>query len=227
MRRILPVVGVVVLVLVLGFVVLGSCSGSSKADQYRSYVQDVNSVARQSNDRRQGARRRALQPGAHAEPGDARGSRASSRGRAPPRRRPRRSSRRARSSSRSSSATCCRRCSTARWRCRICRRRSRWRSPARPDTPPTEAQRTRRRQRLQRADRLRRRLRRELPAPRTGAAEGGERHRRADHGVGLEPLPRARQPGRQRQRRSGSSRCATPARRSRARTAPSAPRSTG
>jgi Tfp pilus assembly protein PilP len=49
MRRILPVVGVVVLVLVLGFVVLGSCSGSSKADAYRSYVQDVNSVARQSN----------------------------------------------------------------------------------------------------------------------------------------------------------------------------------
>jgi outer membrane murein-binding lipoprotein Lpp len=49
MRRILPVVGVVVLVLVLGFVVLGSCSGTSKADQYRSYVQDVNSVARQSN----------------------------------------------------------------------------------------------------------------------------------------------------------------------------------
>ena len=49
MRRILPVVGVVVLVLVLGFVVLGSCSGSSAADQYRSYVQDVNSVARQSN----------------------------------------------------------------------------------------------------------------------------------------------------------------------------------
>ena len=49
MRRILPVVGVVVLVLVLGFVVLGSCSGSSAADQYRSYVTDVNSVARQSN----------------------------------------------------------------------------------------------------------------------------------------------------------------------------------
>jgi outer membrane murein-binding lipoprotein Lpp len=49
MRRILPVVGVVVLVLVLGFVVLGSCGGTSKADQYRSYVQDVNSVARQSN----------------------------------------------------------------------------------------------------------------------------------------------------------------------------------
>jgi hypothetical protein len=49
MRRILPVVGVVVLVLVLGFVVLGSCSGESKADAYRSYVQDVNSVARQSN----------------------------------------------------------------------------------------------------------------------------------------------------------------------------------
>ena len=49
MRRILPVVGVVVVVLVLGFVVLGSCSGDSKADQYRSYVQDVNSVARQSN----------------------------------------------------------------------------------------------------------------------------------------------------------------------------------
>jgi hypothetical protein len=49
MRRILPVVGVVVLVLVLGFVVLGSCGGSSKADKYRSYVQDVNSVARQSN----------------------------------------------------------------------------------------------------------------------------------------------------------------------------------
>ena len=49
MRRILPVVGVVVLVLVLGFVVLGSCSGSSAADKYRSYVQDVNSVARQSN----------------------------------------------------------------------------------------------------------------------------------------------------------------------------------
>src|SRR3954464_12295063 len=49
MRRILPVVGVVVLVLVLGFVVLGSCSGSSKADAYRSYVQDVNSVASQSN----------------------------------------------------------------------------------------------------------------------------------------------------------------------------------
>jgi hypothetical protein len=48
MRRILPVVGVVVLVLVLGFVVLGSCSGDSKADQYRSYVQDVNSVARNS-----------------------------------------------------------------------------------------------------------------------------------------------------------------------------------
>ena len=37
------------LVLVLGFVVLGSCSGSSAADQYRSYVADVNSVARQSN----------------------------------------------------------------------------------------------------------------------------------------------------------------------------------
>ncbi|HET6174859.1 MAG TPA: hypothetical protein VFD90_19815 [Gaiellales bacterium] len=49
MRRILPVVGVVVLVLVLGFVVLGSCGGSSAADQYRSYVTDVNSVARQSN----------------------------------------------------------------------------------------------------------------------------------------------------------------------------------
>ena len=49
MRRILPVVGVVVLVLVLGFVVLGSCSGSSVADQYRSYVTDVNAVARQSN----------------------------------------------------------------------------------------------------------------------------------------------------------------------------------
>ena len=49
MRRILPVVGVVVLVLVLGFVVLGSCSGDSAADKYRSYVQDVNSVARQSN----------------------------------------------------------------------------------------------------------------------------------------------------------------------------------
>jgi hypothetical protein len=49
MRRILPVVGVVVLVLVLGFVVLGSCSGSSKADAYRSYVQDVNSVTRQSS----------------------------------------------------------------------------------------------------------------------------------------------------------------------------------
>ena len=49
MRRILPVVGVVVLVLVLGFVVLGSCSGDSAADKYRSYVRDVNSVARQSN----------------------------------------------------------------------------------------------------------------------------------------------------------------------------------
>ncbi len=49
MRRILPVVGIVVLVLVLGFVVLSSCSGSSAADKYRSYVQDVNSVARQSN----------------------------------------------------------------------------------------------------------------------------------------------------------------------------------
>ena len=49
MRRILLVVGVVVLVLVLGFVILNSCSGSSKADAYRSYVQDVNSVARQSN----------------------------------------------------------------------------------------------------------------------------------------------------------------------------------
>jgi hypothetical protein len=49
MRRILPVVGVVVLVLVLGFVVLGSCSGSSAADQYRSYVTDVNAVARESN----------------------------------------------------------------------------------------------------------------------------------------------------------------------------------
>src|SRR4029077_13572053 len=49
MRRILVVVGVVVLVLVLGFVILNSCSGSSKADAYRSYVQDVNSVARQSN----------------------------------------------------------------------------------------------------------------------------------------------------------------------------------
>jgi hypothetical protein len=48
MRRILPVVGVIVLVVVLGFVVFGSCSGSSKADAYRSYVNDVNSVARQS-----------------------------------------------------------------------------------------------------------------------------------------------------------------------------------
>jgi len=36
-------------VLVLAFVVLSSCSGSSAADKYRSYVQDVNSVARQSN----------------------------------------------------------------------------------------------------------------------------------------------------------------------------------
>jgi hypothetical protein len=44
MRRILPVVGVVVLVLVLGFVVLGSCSGSSQADAYRTYVRDVDSV---------------------------------------------------------------------------------------------------------------------------------------------------------------------------------------
>lgn len=41
--------GVIVLVLVLGFVILNSCSGTSKADAYRSYVQDVNSVARQSN----------------------------------------------------------------------------------------------------------------------------------------------------------------------------------
>jgi hypothetical protein len=49
MRRILPVVGVVVLVLVLGFVVLGSCSGSSQADAYRAYVADVNSVTAQSN----------------------------------------------------------------------------------------------------------------------------------------------------------------------------------
>jgi Tfp pilus assembly protein PilP len=49
MRRILPVVGVVVLVLVLAFVVLGSCSGSSAADKYRSYVTDVNAVARESN----------------------------------------------------------------------------------------------------------------------------------------------------------------------------------
>jgi hypothetical protein len=48
MRRILPVVGVVVLVLVLGFVVFGSCSGSSKADAYRAYVRDVNAVAHQS-----------------------------------------------------------------------------------------------------------------------------------------------------------------------------------
>jgi Tfp pilus assembly protein PilP len=48
MRRILPVVGVVVLVLVLGFVVLGSCGGSSQADAYRTYVSDVNSVANQS-----------------------------------------------------------------------------------------------------------------------------------------------------------------------------------
>ncbi|HEY3612420.1 MAG TPA: hypothetical protein VGK92_01875 [Gaiellales bacterium] len=48
MRRILPLVGVVVLVLVLGFVVLGSCGGSSKADAYRNYVRDVNAVADQS-----------------------------------------------------------------------------------------------------------------------------------------------------------------------------------
>jgi len=48
MRRILPVVGVVVLVLVLGFVVLGSCGGSSQSDAYRTYVSDVNSVAKQS-----------------------------------------------------------------------------------------------------------------------------------------------------------------------------------
>ena len=48
MRRILPLVGVVVLVLVLGFVVFGSCSGSSKADAYRNYVRDVNAVADQS-----------------------------------------------------------------------------------------------------------------------------------------------------------------------------------
>jgi Tfp pilus assembly protein PilP len=48
MRRILPLVGVVVLVLVLGFVVFGSCSGSSKADAYRTYVKDVNTVADQS-----------------------------------------------------------------------------------------------------------------------------------------------------------------------------------
>lgn len=48
MRRILPVVGVVVLVLVLGFVVLGSCGGSSQSDAYRTYVNDVNSVAKQS-----------------------------------------------------------------------------------------------------------------------------------------------------------------------------------
>jgi hypothetical protein len=48
MRRILPLVGVVVLVLVLGFVVFGSCSGSSKADAYRTYVRDVNAVAHQS-----------------------------------------------------------------------------------------------------------------------------------------------------------------------------------
>ena len=43
--------------------------------------------------RRQGARRRALQPGADARPGDRAGRRASSRAHAPPRRRPRRSSR--------------------------------------------------------------------------------------------------------------------------------------
>ncbi|MDX6539383.1 MAG: hypothetical protein QOI71_993 [Gaiellales bacterium] len=48
MRRILPLVGVVVLVLVLGFVVFGSCSGSSKADAYRRYVRDVNAVVNQS-----------------------------------------------------------------------------------------------------------------------------------------------------------------------------------
>jgi hypothetical protein len=48
MRRILPLVGVVVLVLVLGFVVLGSCSGSSKADAYRNYVNQVDQVVRGS-----------------------------------------------------------------------------------------------------------------------------------------------------------------------------------
>src|SRR3954454_15403115 len=48
MRRILPLVGVVVLVLVLGFVVFGSCGGSSKADAYRKYVRDVKAVAHQS-----------------------------------------------------------------------------------------------------------------------------------------------------------------------------------
>ena len=114
MRRILPVVGVVVLVLVLGLrrprLVLRLVEGRrlpllrAGRELRRAPVEH----------RRQGARRRALQPGADARPGHHARSRASSPRRRRPRRRPRRSSRRARSSSRISSATCCRRCSTAR-----------------------------------------------------------------------------------------------------------------
>ncbi len=75
------------------------------------------------------------------------------------------------------------------------------------------------RRRLRRADRLRRRLRGQLPAPGAATAEGRQRHGRAHHGVGLGHLPRAREPVARTATGSGSSRCAAQARRRRARAA--------
>ena len=211
MRRILPVVGVVVLVLVLGFVVLGSCSGSSQADKYRSYVQDVNSVARQSNTDAKTldaalynqeltpdqvtARVASLIPRRERRRDDGRRAQAGRR----------------RSRSRTCSATCCRRCSTARWRCRSSRPRSRGRWPARPTRRDRGAARCGG-QRLQRADRLRRRLRGELPAPVPGDPEARRTSptppssRRSGRS---RPSSRTRMPT---ATASGSSPCATPAR---------------
>ena len=199
MRRILPVVGVVVVVLVLGFVVLGSCSGTSKADKYRSYVQDVNSVARQSNNDA-----RALDAALYNQeltPNQVTTRVASFIPRA-----------------RAAETTAAalkppgkiKEQELQRYLLQALQYRTlalqdlqaalKTALAGTPNTPADRGAAQGRRQRLQRADRLRRRLRRQLPAARAGDPQGGERHRRADHGVRLEPLARARQPGLQRQR---------------------------
>ena len=184
-----------------GFVVLGSCSGSSEADQYRSYVHGRQLRRAAVEHRRQGARRRALQPGAHARPGDREGRELHPEG---ARRRDdgrRRSSRPARSSSRSCSATCCRRCSTARSRCRTSRRRSRRALLGRRPTCPRPRSSAKRvanaYSELIASDVV---YAASFQRPAQEILKADERHGRGHHAVGLGPLARARQPGRQRQR---------------------------
>ena len=200
MRRILPVVGVVVLVLVLGFVVLGSCSGSSKADAVPLVRAGRELRGAPVERRRQGARRRALQPGADARPGHHQGRELHPQGAGG-----RDDGLRAQADGQDQAAGSA--ALPAAGAAIPHARPAGSRSGAQEGADRQEGRRAGNRdaargrgQCVRRADRLRRRLRRQLPAPLPGHPRRGERHRRGHRGLGLGALARARQPGSERQR---------------------------